>query len=479
MSKHNFYLTTQQYELFTAGNIKWKLEKDSGHLASRDEIMQHFQSCMDTVKKKPHDISEIYNCTYIKHTEVVRGGNCVEVEIMCRDNKSGRDLHINAKKLVKAAGFDIPINKPLEFTSQNMKSISVEDPELSGESMQNSDKAVYIVGGGKTAIDTAHHLIKRYPSKQIHLIIGKGTTFVNREKIFAEGIRKYLLTGNTTVSEFMAEHALLYDGENEAEVMNHLKLYYGVYLDPTSEHCILGILSEEENEFVREGIHEVISEYVLDIKDATDNQLVMEFRSGRSKYIEKGSWIINCTGYLYRKQSTYEPYLSKNCAVLSIQQTSGIMIFPSIGSYFLAALFFLDILPKIPLYELDHETLCQKNKTAYLFITLNQLLYNMMLIADHAPLKVMYDCDLNFDKWYPLYRQLKAVFYMKYYQSYHMQHFKTVLDYVQKKYDIHCGVLEHVTYTPAPVQYFDKKVICSSSILIAILGTYLFRASFL
>ena len=292
-------------------------------------------------------------------------------------------------------------------------------------------------------MDTAYHLLQSYPQAQINLVIGKGTSFLNRSKLFPTNIQKYNLFGNTTFGEFMMEHALLFNGDNEDDVMCHFKLCYGLNLDSKSEQCMCGILSPQENDFIRNGIHSVIRDYVVDIHD--DQELIMTLRSGKSIKIERQSWIINCTGYLYKHKSIYEPYLTKQGHVLSIQQTSGIMIFPSIGSYFLSSLFFLNTLHTIPYYELDHESLNRKNKNAYIFTAMIQSLYNSIVILDYVPFGVVYDCHLNLDKWYPLYRQIKTVLYIKYYQSFIVNHCRKVLNYVGDKYDVHCGLLDHLS----------------------------------
>ena len=54
-----------------------------------------------------------------------------------------------------------------------------------------SDAPVWIIGGGKTAMDTAHALITRYPGREVNLVAGRGTFFVNRDLVFATGVRRW------------------------------------------------------------------------------------------------------------------------------------------------------------------------------------------------------------------------------------------------------------------------------------------------
>ena len=43
--------------------------------------------------------------------------------------------------------------------------------------MRASDAPVWIIGGGKTAMDTAHALITEYPGREVNLVAGRGTFF--------------------------------------------------------------------------------------------------------------------------------------------------------------------------------------------------------------------------------------------------------------------------------------------------------------
>ena len=44
--------------------------------------------------------------------------------------------------------------------------------------MRASDTPVWIIGGGKTAMDTAHALITEYPGREVNLVAGSGTFFI-------------------------------------------------------------------------------------------------------------------------------------------------------------------------------------------------------------------------------------------------------------------------------------------------------------
>ena len=47
------------------------------------------------------------------------------------------------------------------------------------------------IGGGKTAMDTAHTLITHYPGREVNLVAGSGTFFSSRDRFFPTGARRW------------------------------------------------------------------------------------------------------------------------------------------------------------------------------------------------------------------------------------------------------------------------------------------------
>ena len=124
------------------------------------------------------------------------------------------------------------------------------------------------------------------------------------------------------------------------------------------------MLSESENKTIAEGLNDVIMDHFVDAVDrngATD----LVFRSGATKAIQPGSWIVNCTGYLMRGDHPYEPYVSGSGAVVSIQPRSATLHLTSFMGYFLTHLLFLGKIRDVPLYELDVEDLRRKSNAAF------------------------------------------------------------------------------------------------------------------
>jgi hypothetical protein len=74
------------------------------------------------------------------------------VRITCRSS-DGRPLVVEAKRLIKAYGFRIEPNDPLEISSTRVQSVSPDFCDMRGEEMRASDTPVWIIGSGKTAMD--------------------------------------------------------------------------------------------------------------------------------------------------------------------------------------------------------------------------------------------------------------------------------------------------------------------------------------
>ena len=108
----------------------------------------------------------------------------------CRSS-DGRLLVVEAKRLIKAYGFGVMPNDPLEISSKRVQSVSPDFCDMRGDDMRASDTPVWIIGGGKTAMDTAHALITEYPGREVNLVAGSGTFFTSRDRFFPTGVRRW------------------------------------------------------------------------------------------------------------------------------------------------------------------------------------------------------------------------------------------------------------------------------------------------
>jgi hypothetical protein len=122
-----------------------------------------------------------------------------------------------------------------------------------------------------------------------------------------------------------------FDGTNEAEVGNWYRATLGTWLTPETGNFLLGVLSESENNAIAAGRNDVIMDHAVDVVDR-NGMTEIDFRSGATKTVQPGSWIVNCTGYLMQQDHPYEPYISPSGKVMSIQVRSATLHLTSMAT---------------------------------------------------------------------------------------------------------------------------------------------------
>jgi Pyridine nucleotide-disulphide oxidoreductase len=425
----------QPHPMFTAGNIKWTLGRDRSYLATKDEVLGHFEHCLDVIKQQVQ-VDELWGCELETHEEVDE-----IVRITCRSS-DGRPLVIEAKRLIKAYGFQSKPNDPLEITSRRVQSVSPDYCDMRCEEMRASDAPVWIIGGGKTAMDTAHALITEYPGREVNLVAGSGTYFLSRDKILPAGARRWWR--GTPFINFGFELTRRFDGTNETDVGEWFRDTHGTWLTPQTGNFLLGVLSEAENKTIAAGLNDVIMDHLVDAVDRNGSTDLV-FRSGSTKMIEPGSWIVNCTGYFKRSvDRDYVPYLSRGGAVLSIEPRSVTLHLTSYMGYFMTHLLMRDKLRDLPLYELDALDLRNKSNAAFPYTLFALVQHNLSLISDVLPAKAFSECGLDFNLWYPWPRRIggTARFMLTHRRERERQ--RRVLDTIRERFDVRCGPLEFV-----------------------------------
>lgn len=434
---YNYVRLHQPHRMFTAGNIPWAINKPPAYLATKDEVLAHFEHCIEELKSKV-SLNEYYGYMYEKHREIAIDKD-YEAQIICSTNlPDAKPLLVKAKKCIKAFGFNVPENHPLPLSSSQVRSISPNDDQVLGNELQQSVAPVYVVGGGKTGMDTAHALVSRFPDKDVSLIVGNGTIFASRDISFPNGLKRWF--GPPTTLQYFMQLCRQYTGDNPEEVFEKFRVDRSVHLKDTGRQYMFGVLSSEENETITNGIEELISDYAIDVEDI-DGQPVIKFKSGETKPVAPGSWFVNCTGYVLRDELDYEPFISPHGTVVSVQPTSGIHFLTTFAAYFLTHLFYLGELGKLPLYEMDYPALLAKDKVAFPFAAMTQVLYNITLIISVVPSKVMADCGLDFDRWFPMYRRIIGGLKLQRNRKRFSQSYKNTLDTIRERYDIRCGEL--------------------------------------
>lgn len=421
----------QPHPMFTAGDIRWTLGREPSHLASKGEVLDHFQHCMSVLKRRLW-VDEFFGWT-VESEEEADG----IVRVWCR-SADGRSMIIESKKLIKAPGFAIEPNPPLAISAKAVKTVSPDTCDMRGSPIADDSHPVWVIGGGKTAMDTAHALITAYPGREVNLVAGSGTFFHDRDLFFPKGIQRWW-SGSLT-SGVAAEFAERFDGTNEDDMWQWHRGRYGVWATPQTGHFLLGFLSSAEKNAISAGLGRVFMEHMADVVDGAESARML-FRSGGSSAVRPGSWIVNCTGYMTGRVQSYEPYISPSGNVLSIQTTSATLQFTSYSGYFLTHLLFAGKAGDVPLYEVDMFELYRASRKAFPYALFALVQLNLSLLADSLPTRVFRECSLDFDTWYPLPRRLLAkARFLRTHRSDRARHRQT-LDTVRDRFGVRCGPL--------------------------------------
>ncbi|KGI69509.1 FAD-dependent oxidoreductase [Mycolicibacterium rufum] len=422
----------QPHPMFTAGNIAWTLNRDRSYLADKGEVLDHFTHCLAEITTRI-TLDERYGWTLESDEETADG-----VHVTCRD-ASGDVRVIRTGRLIKAYGFRVMPNDPLELSSTRVHSVSPDHCDVRDGEMSRSDAPVWVIGGGKTAMDTAHAVITRYPGREVNLLAGSGTMFTSRDHFFPDGAQRWW--GGTSLSSWAAEVCRRFDGTNEEEMARWFLGYHSISLTPRTRHLMLGVLSEAERKTIAGGLNDVVMDHLVDVVDrAGSTDLVL--RSGATTSVQAGSWIVNCTGYLTKGDHPYEPYMSAGGATVSVQTRSATLHFSSYSAYFLTHLMFLGKLRDVPLYELDLQALWRESKQALPFAMFALAQYNLGLIADAVPGKVFAECGLDFNRWYPWHRRMAGTVRFMATHRRERAHLRRSLDTVGERFGVRCGPLQ-------------------------------------
>jgi hypothetical protein len=447
LSTYDYVRLHQPHPMFTAGNIPWTLGKEPSYLAARPEVVDHLAHCVETLRQRV-TLDERYGYEYRSHDEAGAGPD--EVLVHCVSTTAGAPaLRIKTKKLIKSFGYDVQRKDPLALSSQQVRSISPNTHDVLGDEMAQSDAPVYIAGGGKTAMDTAHALITRFPKKRVTLLIGSGTMFGRRETLHPSGLRRFW-GGSTPLATFL-DLTQRFNGHNEREVLDHFRDTYAISLVPDARRFMFGLLSERENAVIAAGAHAVIKDYLTDVVDRADGVPELVLRRGERHAIEPGSFIINCTGYVLPTELPYEPFVSASGKVVSIQPTSALHVLSTCAAYLTVHLAYLDLLHKLPLYELDMQGVRRANRDVAAIVLAPHGLYNASLIIRAVPRSVFEEFGADLSRWYPAPRRVIDGLRFVAFLRRKPDHMRRTLDTVRERFNIRCGLLDHTSCLKEPL----------------------------
>jgi cation diffusion facilitator CzcD-associated flavoprotein CzcO len=425
----------QPYEFFTAGNIPWELDVERSHLASKGEVLDQFEHCMRVLSQKAR-IDTFFGYTAGEETE---SDGVVTVPLIGVDNPDDR-VEVRAKRLIVATGYNIGPKEPLDLSSKRVRSVSPNDFDMVGEQMRAGTDAVWVIGGGKSGLDTAHSLVSEFPDREVHLVAGSGTVFINRDVAFPRGFSGRWFSG-TRATAFLTEVARLFDGTNPERLMEEFANNGAIGVVENPRHHVFGVISEPEVALVRDKLRGIHTDHLVDAVDRGDDVELL-FRSGQSTTIPAGSWIVNCTSYLGQTPGPYRPYTSASGAVVRVIPQSATFYLTSFAGYFLTHLAFLEKLTETPLYEIDMNELNKESPEILPWAMYTQVVYNLGLIADAVPVSVLNDCGLSFDGWFPKPRQMVGAMRFLAGRKRARPHQEQVLAAVRERYGVRCGPLE-------------------------------------
>lgn len=423
----------QPYRFFTVGNIPWSLDRQRSYLATRDEVAAHLRHCFDVVSKR-FDVDARWGWECLDHSQ---SGDSVEVVARGPDGEIGS---FTADRFIDATGFDVEIVDALPLTSRRVRSIAPHQLEGSGLLANDDTEQVWVIGSGKTAMDTIVALVTANPARPVGMVTGTGTYFYSRDLVNAVGVRRW--TGGVRYNAIFAAAAKRFDGTNASDVSAWCLARYGVspLETPAPTHVLFALLSESESRTVAAGVKDVIRDHLVDVVDEASGP-VMLLRTGARHPIPAESWVVNCTSQLPARNMEHRRYVSTSGRTLSINSTSSTFMNSAVSAYFLSHLFFANKLVGAPLYELDLNGLRRDAPEAALAVVSALILHNVSVVFERAPMKAFRENGLDIDRWYPTARQLAAQMQFMRNHKRDREHHRQALDTFSRQTNVRCGPL--------------------------------------
>ena len=425
----------QPHPMFTVGDIPWNWRKPRDYLASRDEVQRHLAGTLAPVAERVALTAEFGRT--VTTCEEVRTDAGWRARVTHHPNgQPDKAETAMADRVIHAAGLNYRAPEPLDLSSEAVLSIAPAD--LRATLAAHPGAPVVVVGGGKTGMDTVLATLNESPGREVTLIKGRGTSFLNRGRFLPQGFGRW--TRGKPVSRIFHDMATTFDGTNEDETVDHFRRSYATDPGTANGLFLYGILSVEEHARITGGVSRCLADYLADVRD-TDAAPRMEMRSGDTHPVPAGSIFVNCTGSFFRDADLERtlPCLSEHHTVMSLNTRDAMHMLSSVCGFFMTHMLYRGALPATPIYMLDHEDLFRKNRNAWVGATSAQAYMNQTLAVQTLPLRLLDACGLDFDRWYPLPRRMLALLKMKTGAARDLAHCRKVLDRVAERFDVHCA----------------------------------------
>ncbi|MEO9821014.1 MAG: FAD-dependent oxidoreductase [Paracoccaceae bacterium] len=427
----------QPHPMFTVGNMAWDWRKKRDYLAARDEVQAHMAGSLKPVSEKMK-LQIAFGHTVASCADVSTEHGPMAKIVFHPNCEATQRQTVHAKRAVHAPGLNYALATPLQFSSENLVSIIPQD--LHTTLQAHPDAPVVVVGGGKTGMDTVLATLGANPAREVTLIQGRGTNFLNRTKYLPTGLKRW--TSGELASRLFRDWALFFDGDNEDDTLAHIRANFST--DPASSNGVFlyGLQSEEEHAKVKSGVSAALSDYLEDVIDTPDGPQI-KLRSGEATAIAEGAIFVNCTGSFFRDNmlSEHMPILSENGCILSINARCGFHFLTSVSGFFTTHLWYRDQLRGQGFYTLDLEGLFRKDRNAWVGASAAQAYMNQVIAVQTLPMMLLDRCGLDFDRWYPFPHRMVGLMRMKSSAASDIAHCREVLDRVAQRFDIQAGPL--------------------------------------
>ena len=428
----------QPHPMFTVGDMKWTWDKPATYLAGRDEIQAHLAAALGPIADKlALDLRlghRVLSCDEVETGEGFRA----RVAFHPMDAPETFET-VEATRAIYASGLDYRVPEPLPLTSDAVLSVTPQD--LRAALSARPQAPVYVVGGGKTGMDTILEAWAQDPARKVTLIAGAGTNFMNRTRYAPTGLRRW--TSGAPFSGLLRDIARSFDGDNEAAMIDHFRRTHATDPDTPNAGFLFGFQSEAEQASIAAGLTETLSDYLTDVSDTSEGP-VMELRGGATRPVDPGAIFVNCTGSYFRTGALVEPRpaLSPHGTVLNITPRDGFHYHTGVAGFFTTHLLYRGQLRGLGLYTIDYEALFRKNKAAFVGAAAAQAYMFHVTMVQNLPLPLLDTCLLDLDRWYPLPRRLFWFFRLKANAAADLAHCRKVLDRMAERFEIPCKPLD-------------------------------------
>ncbi|PWJ13261.1 FAD-dependent oxidoreductase [Jannaschia seohaensis] len=425
---YDFVRLHQAHPMFTVGNIPWRGNAPPHYLARGDEVLGHLGHCLSVIERSA-DVTRLFGHSFVEAEE---DGAGVTVHL----DGPGGPKTLRADRAILSSGYEVEALDPLPLSSGAVRSTA--PTRLSAED-SDPQAPVYVIGGGKTGMDTCHMLIGRHPGRRVVLLNGNGVAFGVREITTPRGLARWWR--GTPIAKIFKEISLAYDGTNAREVIDGPAGRYVHSLDGQARNFLFGILSREEMTTIRNGLSEVIQDHLVDVIDGADGP-EMKLRSGASRGIEPGALVVNCTGHLLRGALPPAPdYLSEGGRILRITPRSAVHFLSTVSAYFLTHLWYYGKLPHPDIHACDFAAVFQHDRELARVLGVVVSFQTQCALVPSLPFKVFDECGLDLNRWYPLPRRVPILIDLKRNGPAYVAHCQTVLDRVAAQTGLRIGPL--------------------------------------